>query len=207
MKIYLVRHGQSKNNALRLHQHGGIPLSKYGLEQANRVGRRFKKIPVEIVISSDFTRARQTAEIINKYIDKPIVFCELAQERKRPSFMEDSKRFDDAEVIKIKAQIRNHLNDPLWHYSDEENFFDFKIRISKFIKFLTSRSERNVLVVTHGMTITMTAAMLMFGENLSSNLFNQFTDFMRVRNTGITIIERKNDKWRLITWNDQTHLG
>lgn len=207
MKIYLVRHGQSKNNALRLHQHGGIPLSKYGLEQANRVGRRFKKIPVEIIISSDFVRARQTAEIINKYINKQIVFCELAQERKRPSFVEDSKRFDDAEVIKIKSQLRQHLNDPLWHYSDEENFFDFKNRIHNFIKFLTNRHESNVLVVTHGMTITMTAAMLMFGENLSSSIFSQFTDFMRVRNTGITIIERKNDKWRLITWNDQTHLG
>lgn len=207
MKIYLVRHGQSKNNALRLHQHGGIPLSKYGLEQANRVGRRFKKIPVEIIISSDFVRARQTAEIINKYINKQIVFCELAQERKRPSFVEDSKRFDDAEVIKIKSQLRQHLNDPLWHYSDEENFFDFKNRIHDFIRFLTNRHESNVLVVTHGMTITMTAAMLMFGENLSSSIFSQFTDFMRVRNTGITIIERKNDKWRLITWNDQTHLG
>lgn len=206
MRIYLVRHGQSKNNALRLHQHGGIPLSKYGLEQANRVGRRFKKIPVEVIISSDFVRAKQTAEIINKYINKEIHFIDLAQERKRPSAM-DNKRFDDQEVVKIKSQLRQHLNDPHWHYSDEENFFDFKNRIRNFISYVTQRKEKSILVVSHGMTITMTTALLMFGENLNSNIFSQFTDFMRVRNTGITIIEKKNDRWHLITWNDQTHLG
>ncbi len=205
MKIYLVRHGQSKFNALRLHQHGGIELSKYGLIQARAVARRFKKIPIEVVISSDFMRAKQTAEIINTIAKKPIVFTQLLQERKRPKEME-GKYYDDPATNTIKNLLRANANNNNWHYSDEENFFDFKNRIKKLIEFIESRKEKNLLLVSHGGTITMLIAYFVFKDELNPDNYAKMFDTFKIRNTGITVCEKKNEEWKLLTWNDQNHL-
>jgi broad specificity phosphatase PhoE len=70
--IYLVRHGESESNANKgkhytfYEQWGelGAPLSEAGKQQASERAQRLKHIPFAAVFSSDFTRARQTAEII-----------------------------------------------------------------------------------------------------------------------------------------------
>src|SRR3954464_13497654 len=82
-RLWLVRHGQGQGNV------GGdaadeagsheididlrdvdVPLSKLGLEQAEAVGRWFAALPSderpEIVLSSPYARARQTAELVCK---------------------------------------------------------------------------------------------------------------------------------------------
>ena len=65
MHLYLVRHGQTEENARREIQ-GQLPgrLSPRGLEQAARLGQRFRDVPIDAVISSDLRRAVQTAEAI-----------------------------------------------------------------------------------------------------------------------------------------------
>lgn len=205
MRIYLVRHGQSKFNALRIHQHGGIELSRYGQKQAKAVARRFRKIPIDVIISSDFMRAKQTAQAISQQIGKPIIFEKLLQERKRPTEME-GLRYDNPNTIKVKNLMRINSHDPYWHYSDEENFFDFINRIKKLVNFIEQRKEQNILLVSHGATITMLISFLIFKDRLTSEIFTQIIDFFKIRNTGITVCEKKNEEWKLITWNDQNHL-
>jgi broad specificity phosphatase PhoE len=80
-RIYLVRHGQSQGNVARdaadeagSHEIGidirdvDVPLSELGMKQAEAAGRWFASLPredrPEIVLSSPYVRARQTAEII-----------------------------------------------------------------------------------------------------------------------------------------------
>jgi broad specificity phosphatase PhoE len=82
-RLWLVRHGQSQGNVARdAAQQAGqheididvrdvdVPLSELGEEQAQAAGRWFAALPVEerpeIVLSSPYVRARQTAEIICK---------------------------------------------------------------------------------------------------------------------------------------------
>ncbi len=52
----------------------------------------------------------------------------------------------------------------------------------------------------------MILAALIFGTDLTPNLFEQIYNFLRVSNTGITICDKKAGEWKLITWNDHTHL-
>ena len=80
-RIYLVRHGQSQGNVARdaAHEAGlleididvrdvDVPLSRLGVEQAEAAGRWFAGLPErerpEIILSSPYVRAKQTAEII-----------------------------------------------------------------------------------------------------------------------------------------------
>ena len=80
-RLYLVRHGQSQGNVARdaadeagLHEIDidvrdvDVPLSRLGILQAEAAGRWFAQLPrserPEVILSSPYVRARQTAEII-----------------------------------------------------------------------------------------------------------------------------------------------
>ena len=82
-RLWLVRHGQSQGNVARdaadeagLREIGievrdvDVPLSELGLKQAAAAGRWFASLPAqdrpEIILSSPYVRAKQTAEIICK---------------------------------------------------------------------------------------------------------------------------------------------
>ena len=82
-RLWLVRHGQSQGNVARdaadeagLHEIDiemrdvDVPLSQLGMQQAEAAGRWFASLPAqerpEIILSSPYIRARQTAEIICK---------------------------------------------------------------------------------------------------------------------------------------------
>ena len=64
--IYLFRHGQTDwNLARRMQGHTDIPLNAEGRRQAETLQSFFKEHPVELMVSSDLARAKQTAEIAN----------------------------------------------------------------------------------------------------------------------------------------------
>jgi broad specificity phosphatase PhoE len=82
-RLYLVRHGQSQGNVARdaADEAGSheididvrdvdVPLSQLGIRQAEAAGRWFATLPrnerPEVILSSPYVRARQTAEIICK---------------------------------------------------------------------------------------------------------------------------------------------
>lgn len=71
-----VRHGQSEFNVrfAATRQDPGIPdapLTPLGREQAEEAAERLKGHDFKVLISSPYTRAIQTAQIINKVLDLP----------------------------------------------------------------------------------------------------------------------------------------
>lgn len=207
MKVYFVRHGESKYNALGLHQTEDTPLSETGTFQARLVAKRFKKIDIDIILSSPSLRARQTSDEIKKVVKKDIIWNKLISEIKRPSEIEH-KNVNDPKVLEIKKLIQSHIDDPLWHFSDEENFFDLRQRAIAFLDNLNDFSEENILVVTHGMILRMIIGVMLFDHQLTPENFIRLENFLKTNNTGITICERNSyNKWHLKTWNDIAHLG
>lgn len=72
--VYLVRHGETEWNAQRRIQgHANSPLTEEGIEQAELVALRAKKLGITHIYSSDLGRAVQTAEIISKTLNLPIL--------------------------------------------------------------------------------------------------------------------------------------
>jgi probable phosphoglycerate mutase len=72
MKVLLIRHGETTDNALNIlqgHRHG--VLSEKGIKQAHSRGEKLKGTHVDIIISSDLGRSIETATIINTYLGVP----------------------------------------------------------------------------------------------------------------------------------------
>lgn len=205
--IYFVRHGESEVNASPvLNGIRDSKLTEKGRGQAAFLGKRLLKLRIDTVLSSTLPRARQTAEIINTILQKPIEFSDLIVEIRVPSELEGKAR-DSAQVKHILAELAAHWNDLAWRYSDEENFLDRKARGARIIKYLTAHSAERLLVVSHGSIIRTVVASLLFGDGMTSQEHDKFWNFMDVKNTGVTICKLlPDDRWKLSTWNDLAHL-
>lgn len=66
MAILLIRHGETLGNRNRVVQVPETPLSDRGLEQAARLGARLVTNPIREIWTSPQTRARMTAEAIER---------------------------------------------------------------------------------------------------------------------------------------------
>ncbi len=217
MKAYFVRHGESEQNSMGVHQSGQTPLSETGQKQARILANRFREIPVDRIIASDYIRAKQTAEAIAQTTGKDIVFTPLLRERKRPSELIGIPYKSNESAKFYRLLIKNRM-DPSYHFSDEENFFDAVKRAKKFIKLLETYKEKNTAVVSHGAFIKFILAVLIYGDKLNPDIYDPFYMFFVSKNTGITLCEKRagefgedhgktGTRWHIVTWNDHAHLG
>ena len=214
MKIYFVRHGESVSNALGLRQGPNGGLTAKGIKQAKAVAKKFSKIPVDLIVSSPYDRAKLTAQIISKAIGKKIVYSPLFIERRNPAHL-FGKPIEDPESLKITELIYKNYHNKDWRHSNEENFNDLRKRGQQAIRFIEkfAPKKKNILAVTHGLFMRMILAQMMLGNKLDSQIFFKIMNFCKTANTGIMICEyiadKKNSryhKWRLTTWNEHTHL-
>jgi broad specificity phosphatase PhoE len=71
--IYLIRHGETTwNREGRFQGQADAPLSERGREQAERVAARLADRGIERVVSSDLSRARDTAERVARATGAPL---------------------------------------------------------------------------------------------------------------------------------------
>ena len=86
-KIYLVRHGETVDNARQIMQgQTQGALNERGREQARQVAVRLAAEAIDAVVSSDLRRAVQTAEIIAVPHGLPVLTTPLLRERDWGSF-------------------------------------------------------------------------------------------------------------------------
>lgn len=207
MKVYFVRHAESTHNAAGLHQNAETELSPLGKRQAEILRDRIKSIPVDIIIASPFVRTQQTTAIINEALKKEVLVSDLLREAKRPTELEGREKHEP-EVVRIKKLVKEHDDDPRWHYSDEENIFDLRRRAIAFVEWIEKRREASILVVTHGHIVRTAIAVMVWGREVPLSITRPLLRSFRLSNAGITLCEFDDQKgWRLITWNDHAHLG
>ena len=204
--VYCVRHGSTEGNEKRAYQYVQTPLSELGKRQAACVARRFERIPVDIVITSDMERAAETGRCIAERHRWPIVFDPLFQEILRPAIVRGKER-DAPEVLEIMRFLAENWTNACVKHSDEENFFDLKTRALKALEHLAERLERKLLVVTHGTFLCMLICCMMAGEEVSPQLFDRVHHFLVLKNTALSMCEYDHGKWQLVIWNDHAHLG
>lgn len=72
MSILLVRHGRTDGNAKRVLQHPDTPLSAEGEAQARRLAARLAGERIAAIVSSDYARARATAEAVQAACGAPL---------------------------------------------------------------------------------------------------------------------------------------
>lgn len=73
VEIYLFRHGETDWNVQeRFQGHIDIPLNDFGREQARQLVPTLKQSSIQAILSSDLSRALETAQIVAKDLQVPI---------------------------------------------------------------------------------------------------------------------------------------
>ena len=207
MHVYFMRHGESEGNIKMIRQGPEEPLSKKGIREAKALAKRATRIPADVIFSSNYLRAQQTAAYIQEALGTSATTALLFSELKQPSELvglpihgEESKRARELNDL--------HEHEPDWHLSDEENFYDARKRAKDALKFLEELPFEHMIVVTHSHLMFYIAAHILLPETISPSAHRYFRNNMRIANGGITTCEflRDEKRWRLICWNDHAHI-
>ena len=205
--VYLIRHGQTDSNVRNVPGHRTDPLSELGQQQAGAVAERLKEINIDLMLASPYIRAHQTAEVIAQSLMKEIVLEPLFEEQKAVSALRGMSR-SDPYGIQVRHELVAHVYDPSWHHSDEENFFDIKLRAEKALQLLEDRPEENILVVTHGAFLRALARVIILGDLFTPATYKVSYHAFGLSNAGVTVFEFVEDRgWQIVRWNDTVHLS
>ena len=209
--VYLVRHGESETNAGNIMFGKSAKLTARGHEQAKFIAQRCARLPIEIIISSGFLRADETARYIVDTVGKPLEQSDLFAERRHPSF--PLGRFkSEPDYVAFEEGFWNKFDDPSWRHEDAENFDDLNARAQAALQLLAGRPEKNVLVVGHGLFTKVLAAKVVFGDGLTGSECIKVLRAFRLENTGLSVFEHDPEHaggsvWRIAVWNDHAHLA
>ncbi len=204
--IYFVRHGQSEANTLPIYHPLDTPLTEKGIDQAQKTAERVSHLEFETLIVSPLTRTQQTAHYITKATGKIPELSELFVERKKPRVLEGREHAD----LEAKA-LWDEWHETLFlknvRVKDGENFDDVMVRIDAALELLQNHPSQNIVVVTHGWFVRALMAKILLDELLTGPLLKKSVSTTETENTGITVIQLINSKWRLWIYNDHAHLG
>jgi len=209
--VYLVRHGQSEDNAAPVFQSFTSPLSAKGKGQAGKVASRIEHLDFEVLISSTQERARQTAEAIELKTNKSIELSDLFVERIKPKSI-DGKSVNDTEASSVWREWEKSLVTPGYKVEDGENYDGIVSRADKALSYLQQRDESTLVVVSHGHFIRTLIARVLLGPELDSTSLRRFYDLISIENTGITVLHFRDafeepECWRLWSLNDHAHFA
>lgn len=145
MNIYLIRHGRQCSKLCNV----DVELAPEGREQADLLGQRLKSYDIEAVYSSNLIRARETADIVNKHLNKPRVIDERWQEANfggMTGLTNEEMREKYGDFLEKRATMTEDIPYP----DGGENCRMVFERSFEALKDLTKENYENVCVVTHG---------------------------------------------------------
>ena len=139
--IYLIRHGETVDNARQIMQgQTQGKLNDHGIQQAETVSKRLAEEPIDAVVASDLYRAVETAEIIARPHHLPVVTTPLLRERDWGAF---TGRF----IPDLKGLV--------WP-DDVESEETMMMRAVDFLEYITATyPDQRVVAVGHGISIKL----------------------------------------------------
>jgi broad specificity phosphatase PhoE len=147
---YFVRHGQTEWNAIsRMQGQLNSNLTELGREQSDINARLLAKCDIEAMFASPLDRARQTAEIIQRYIDITADYDSRIMEWDCGDWSGHLYR----DVQKRWPQEWAALEADRFNYRGPncENYRDMRDRSAPFVDGLVSSPFRRIAIVSHGM--------------------------------------------------------
>ena len=206
--IYFVRHGETLNNAKGVRQGPEGPLSDKGRAQALATAKRFPKENgrPQVIIASPYERTIETAGIIAKELGMNVEYSDLLKERRNPTEIVGHAG-TEKNVKQIVDYIDNSFHGDNLRYADEENFSDLRDRARELLKYIASRPEERMIMVTHKIFLKMVVAYMLRGEALTASEYNNLSYINPMDNAGMAICSLTahlfgKDEWKLLVWND-----
>lgn len=190
MAIVLVRHGETEGNARRVLQFPDTPLSTRGSEQARRVAQRLARGRVAQIVSSDYARARLTAEAIRDACGSPLSFEPGLRERHFGELR--GKAYADLDFDPFA---------PDFHPPGGESWDELHRRVDgvwERLRALAAGRDGDLVLVTHGLFChSLVSRQLALGDLAMPAAFG---------NTALTTVEAE-PPWRVVRLGCVEHLG
>ena len=199
--LYLVRHGQ-RLDAVQKQWYSphdnqyDPPLSPEGMGQAYQIAQRLQNEPIDVIFSSPYLRALQTAHPISEAHNLPMYveagigeWLGRAMFPAEPNIMPAFQRRDDFPRLDFSHHTRVV---PHWPETAEECF----ARLNNTVQQLLESYEGNLLIVGHGRTVTGLAHVL------TKKPEYQFKYGL----AALTTLRFTNDAWQIELNSDDSHL-
>ena len=151
MKVYFVRHGQTDLNSpiRRMQGSTNISLNDVGRSQAKEAGQKLKGMGFDLIISSPYKRAYETASIINQYLNIKLITDDRIKERDYGDL--------ETKVFQMEYCSFDFNYDGL----HAEDFNHYKNRLFDFLSDLkTKYSDKKILVVSHNGVIGVLSCLI-----------------------------------------------
>jgi probable phosphoglycerate mutase len=188
--IYLIRHGETEGNRLRIVQPPQLPLNDRGLRQARACAERLRDRGITRIVASDLARARMTAEALGEETGVAVELEPLLQER----------NFGD---LRGRPYASFDFDPMALDYSPPggeswEGFHQRAVTAWRRVEELAAETEGPLAIVTHGLVCHSFALHHLLLEPPIENP-------ERWGNTAVTEIERPAP-WRVRLINCTRHL-
>lgn len=191
MSILLIRHGETAFNAARIVQLPETPLNERGMRQAHRLAERLGEFPIGAIVSSDYMRARMTADTIADVTGLDVSIQVSLRER---NF--------GANRGKSYSDLDYDLFAPDYHPPGGESWEGFHERVATAWSEVMARAEAtegDLAVVTHALVCrSLVSHHLELGPGLE-------TEVPRWPNTALTIVDAE-PPWRVTLLACAVHL-
>ena len=158
--LYCIRHGTALHNVLFWEQGEDVykkyrdtPLVKKGVDEAKVLGETWEDIDkIELVIVSPLLRTLQTADNIFCKKDVPMIALDCVMEysqgldlcNKRKSITEYKPCYPRVDFSHIKDDVETR-----WREDKYETVEELNERIKEMIKFIKTRKETHIAIVSH----------------------------------------------------------
>ena len=189
MRLYFVRHGQSKANVQRIISNRDLPhpLTELGRQQAEALAYSLSAVPLVAIYSSPIMRAEQTAQIVaaNRGLS-----VEIADALREPDcgIMEgrgDEEAWAEHDRVTYDWVIQRKFDSRI---AGGESFHDLRARFVPFVDRLVAahgRTDRNILLITHGRLLYLMLPLVLNNIDLAS--VHEYP----MPNTGIIVAEQR----------------
>jgi len=155
-KYFLVRHGESRNVVEEIRSSfpelGEFPLTEKGIKEAQKAAVNLKKQKIDFIFSSDLLRTKQTAEIIAKELNTPIIYDDRLREIGAGDLNGKPRNhaetfFTPEENKSLRSRTIRRFKDP---FPGGETYAQMRTRLIDFMREIDSKYDgKNIVIVGH----------------------------------------------------------
>lgn len=197
--IYIIRHGETDYNRMGIVQGSGVDsdLNDLGRAQAQAFFEHYQRQPFEVVLTSRLKRTHQT---VSGFLDKGLPWEQFAELNEISWGELDGKPSTPAlhEIYRrVVGEWRNGNLEA--RNGNGESAAEMGERLQRFAGHLRARSERHILVCSHGRAIRGLMCLLLEKPLKDMDQFGH-------DNTGLYHLTYENGAFHLQLHNDTRHL-
>jgi len=193
--IIFLRHAQAENNTKRIlaGRTEGVPLTKTGIEQAERIAEYLRPLDISAIYSSPIERASHTAEIVAKNNSLDCKLDDRLTEIDMGKFTR--MNYDDMFAKYGNIFLKFYENDPVISEHEVETFPQVQSRVLGMVNHLVEKHKNeNVILVTHMDPIKSMLSSVM--DLKPKTLFE-----LIIANASLTVIKEHSGKFSLSAIN------